>query len=270
MSTTPVSVISVTGNNTVINGETLQLIAAVIPTNATDKRITWSVINGTGTATINTNGLLTATGVGSVTVKATNVVSGIVGSIVITVEPTLAEVKATAKADLATALLTYTVGDYTGANWITLTTAKTNGDAAIDGATDLVGVGNAKKVAINAMDAVKTIAETAAEALAAAIAAINNADAADMADVITANAVILGLDLTNYNALADKGTVITAMVALNEANKATILSVFNAAVETQKTAEALAAAKATAKSDLAKALLTYTVGDYTGANWITL
>lgn len=56
---------------TVINGGTLQMSASATPTNATNKNVTWSVTNGTGTATISSTGLLTATGAGTVTVKAT-------------------------------------------------------------------------------------------------------------------------------------------------------------------------------------------------------
>ncbi|MDP2217331.1 MAG: PGF-pre-PGF domain-containing protein [Methanolobus sp.] len=57
---------------TVENGKTLQMTAAVLPTNAIDKTVTWSIINGTGTATITQTGLLTGTAVGTVTVKATS------------------------------------------------------------------------------------------------------------------------------------------------------------------------------------------------------
>jgi hypothetical protein len=62
-----------TGNATTIatdNG-TLQMLADISPTNATNKRVTWSVINGTGAATISSAGLLTAVSNGTVTVKAT-------------------------------------------------------------------------------------------------------------------------------------------------------------------------------------------------------
>jgi hypothetical protein len=55
----------------VANGGTLQMSVAVTPANAANKAVTWSVINGTGSATISNTGLLTATGVGTVTVKAT-------------------------------------------------------------------------------------------------------------------------------------------------------------------------------------------------------
>lgn len=71
---------------TVPNGGTLQMSAAVLPANATDPTVTWSVINGTGTATINGSGLLSGTGLGTVTVVATaNDASGIVGTLQITV-----------------------------------------------------------------------------------------------------------------------------------------------------------------------------------------
>jgi len=65
-----VSAITVTGNNTVVNGQTLQLGITVTPDNATNKTVTWSVAPGTGAATISASGLLTATGIGTVSVKA--------------------------------------------------------------------------------------------------------------------------------------------------------------------------------------------------------
>lgn len=71
LSVYPVSSITVTGAagvNTIANGATLQMSAMVTPENATDKAVTWSVVSGPGT--IDENGLLTATGVGTVTVKA--------------------------------------------------------------------------------------------------------------------------------------------------------------------------------------------------------
>ena len=72
---TSVSTISVkgTGDATTIseNGGTLQMIATVSPKNASNKSVTWSVTNGTGSATISATGLLTAVTNGTVTVKAT-------------------------------------------------------------------------------------------------------------------------------------------------------------------------------------------------------
>ncbi len=86
----PVTGIVVTGAGgssliTTDNG-TLQLTATVAPTTATNKTVTWSVVNGTGQATINTTGLVTAVSSGTVTARATaNDGSGVVGSLVITI-----------------------------------------------------------------------------------------------------------------------------------------------------------------------------------------
>ncbi len=65
---------------------TLQLTATVTPSDATNKTVTWSIVNGTGQATINTTGLVTAVSNGTVTARATaNDGSGVVGSLVITI-----------------------------------------------------------------------------------------------------------------------------------------------------------------------------------------
>ncbi len=89
-STVAVSAITVTsaGNATsVVNGGTLQMSAEVTPTNATNKTVIWKVDTLTGgTALIDTStGYLQATGVGTVTVTATNVASGVTGTKVITI-----------------------------------------------------------------------------------------------------------------------------------------------------------------------------------------
>ena len=60
--------------------------ATVLPTNATDGTYTWSIVNGTGQATIDAAGLLTATHNGDVTITATaNDASGLTGTAVITI-----------------------------------------------------------------------------------------------------------------------------------------------------------------------------------------
>lgn len=86
---TKVSAIEVTAEGlvyTVANGSTLQMIASVTPANAANKSVTWSVIPGTGTAAISTEGLLTAAGIGTVTVKASaRDGSGVVGTKEITI-----------------------------------------------------------------------------------------------------------------------------------------------------------------------------------------
>ena len=68
------------------NNGTLQMNASVGPDDAKDKTVTWSVADGTGSATISDTGLLTATGDGTVTVTATaNDASNTTGSAEITI-----------------------------------------------------------------------------------------------------------------------------------------------------------------------------------------
>ena len=55
---------------TVTEGNTLQLTATVLPTNATNKTVTWTSSN-TSVATVNSNGLVTAKSPGSATITAT-------------------------------------------------------------------------------------------------------------------------------------------------------------------------------------------------------
>ncbi|MEA4805963.1 Ig-like domain-containing protein [Acetobacterium wieringae] len=70
-----VSGITVTGTGAATaittNNGTLQMLATVLPANATNRKVIWSVEAGTGTASINTTGLLTAITDGKVTVLAT-------------------------------------------------------------------------------------------------------------------------------------------------------------------------------------------------------
>jgi hypothetical protein len=66
-------------------GGTLQLSAAVTPANATNKTVTWSLVNGTGQASISAGGLVTAITNGTVTARATaNDGSGVSGTLLIT------------------------------------------------------------------------------------------------------------------------------------------------------------------------------------------
>jgi len=67
-------------------GGTLQMLVSVLPENATNKSVVWSVENGTGEATISESGLLTAVANGTVTVKATSLNQPtIFGSYVVTI-----------------------------------------------------------------------------------------------------------------------------------------------------------------------------------------
>jgi len=65
---------------------TLQMSAAVAPENANLKNVYWSVVNGTGAATIDKTGLLTAVTDGLVTVKATAFDGGSVGTLEVTIQ----------------------------------------------------------------------------------------------------------------------------------------------------------------------------------------
>jgi len=90
-----VSSITVTGSGGATitsNGGTLQMSASVLPSNATDRTVTWSVTNGTGTAVISQSGLLTAVTNGMVTVRATaNNGSGVFGELTISISGQTAE-----------------------------------------------------------------------------------------------------------------------------------------------------------------------------------
>ena len=79
---TSIAVSSKTNATTITaNGGTLQMVAGVLPQDAGNQQVTWSVVNRTGSATISSTGLLSAVGNGAVTVKATATDgSGVVGS----------------------------------------------------------------------------------------------------------------------------------------------------------------------------------------------
>lgn len=65
---------------------TVPLVAVVKPECASNKAVTWSVVNGTGKATIDQNGVLTGTQLGTVTVRATATDgTGVVGSAQVTI-----------------------------------------------------------------------------------------------------------------------------------------------------------------------------------------
>jgi uncharacterized protein YjdB len=84
-----VSSITVTGEGgaTTISGSgTLQLTANILPSEASNKSVTWSILDGTGHATISSQGLVTALSNGTVMAKATaKDGSGITGSLILTI-----------------------------------------------------------------------------------------------------------------------------------------------------------------------------------------
>ena len=68
----PCEITAMKAVSTISNGDTTQMSVIVSPSNTTNKGVTWSVTPGSGTATINpSSGLLTATGMGDITVTAT-------------------------------------------------------------------------------------------------------------------------------------------------------------------------------------------------------
>lgn len=93
----PISQISVSSNSgaSVIttNGGTLQMKASVSPADSSSQEVVWSVENRTGSANIDTNGLVTAISNGTVTVKATaKDGSGVVGSTTIAISGQLSKI----------------------------------------------------------------------------------------------------------------------------------------------------------------------------------
>ncbi|NJK85725.1 MAG: T9SS type A sorting domain-containing protein [Bacteroidales bacterium] len=69
----PVESIQILGNNPIHSGiGNVQLSAQVIPSNATDKNISWTILSGSEIASVNQSGLFTSTGEGKVTIKVSS------------------------------------------------------------------------------------------------------------------------------------------------------------------------------------------------------
>lgn len=71
---------------TIAVGATIQAIATVIPTNATNRNITWSVTSGDSYASVSENGLITGLAAGVATVTATTSDGSYTDSITVTIE----------------------------------------------------------------------------------------------------------------------------------------------------------------------------------------
>ena len=84
---TGITVTGAGGANTITADHgALQLSAAISPSNATNKTVTWSMANGTGQATISSAGIVTAVTNGTVTARATATDgSGVYGTFLITI-----------------------------------------------------------------------------------------------------------------------------------------------------------------------------------------
>lgn len=85
--TTKVSSITVNANDTMVKGTKQTATATVLPADATNKNVTWSITDGTDKASIDeTTGEITATGAGTITIKATAADgSGVSGTKTITI-----------------------------------------------------------------------------------------------------------------------------------------------------------------------------------------
>ncbi|NLZ61349.1 MAG: cellulase family glycosylhydrolase [Acholeplasmataceae bacterium] len=81
-----VSAIIVSGSSRIQAGTSSAYSAQVFPENATDKQVVWSVVPGTGQATINASGVLVGTSAGTVTVVAT-ASNQVIGSRTVTITP---------------------------------------------------------------------------------------------------------------------------------------------------------------------------------------
>jgi hypothetical protein len=178
---------------------------------------------------------------------------------------TLPAIKAAALAELDTALAAYLLANYyTEENWTALQTAKTDGDAAINAATDPAGVATARDAALAAMDAVPTSAEMLVAAKAAALA-----------DLATALTTYLEASYTAEYWTALNTAKTDGDAAINAAsNRAGVAAAKDAALAAMDAvptiAETLAAAKAAALDDLATVRATYLEADYTAENWTAL
>ncbi|MFT6862119.1 MAG: hypothetical protein ACJAVK_000674 [Akkermansiaceae bacterium] len=181
------------------------------------------------------------------------------------VAETLAEAKVVSLADMATAMGTYLQASYTTENWTTLTTAKTNGDTAINVAPDLVGVATVKASALAAMDAVPTIAETLAAAKVVALA-----------DFETALATYLEANYTSESWTVLQNSVTNDQIAIKAAiDLAGLTTAKNSALDALEAVptftETMVVAKAGALNDLTTALATYLEANYyTYENWTAL
>lgn len=93
---TSIVVTSDSGIETVDIGGNLAMVATVLPINAVDASVTWSVIAGTGTASIDISGVVTGLTEGTVTVRATaNDGSGVYGELEINVYVYVASIAVT-------------------------------------------------------------------------------------------------------------------------------------------------------------------------------
>ena len=245
----PVSAITVTGTNdatTVVNGSTLQMIASVTPIDAPNKTITWTVATlSDGTATIDaTTGVLTGTGVGTVTVTATNAASGVTGTKVITV----------------------TINEMDAANAAVVTAEGSNLQADVDAAQALVTAlpdGAAKTALQGRINAVQVIVTLAAAKVTAHGVLTTALGTYTAGNYTTGNWATLNGFKTAGDTAINSATDLAGVTSAQNTATAGMAGV-------QTIAQTLADAKTAANIALTTARTSYTDGNYTAENLATL
>ena len=130
-----VSSVSVTGPSSVTSGTPAQMSATVLPANATNKTLTWSVQNGTGTASIGAStGVLTGGSAGTVTVTARSTDGSSISSAAYTVTVTSSSTQGPGP-DLTVGSNTYKTYTYTYPNQTSATWMVTNSREGSSSAT---------------------------------------------------------------------------------------------------------------------------------------
>jgi uncharacterized repeat protein (TIGR02543 family) len=182
-----VNSITVNGSSYVTAGKTSQMTVNILPSDAANKAVTWSVTNGTGKATIDGNGVLTGTVAGTVTVTATandgSKLSGIkavtvsaadvvipVDKVTVTSKTSGYEIKDNAgtlqmqasvsPTDASTPAVTWSVENIDGTAEVDangLVTAKSNGSVAVK-ATASNGVFDRKEILISGQNLTVSVA----------------------------------------------------------------------------------------------------------------
>lgn len=216
--------------------------------------VNWAIVTGFKTA--GDTAIDAATDLAGVTAAQNTATTGMPG----VEKDALALAKITAKGALGTALATYPETNTSPANWKILTGFKTDGDAAIDAATDMQGVTLAKNTATTSMAGVEK------DALAAAKKAAKAVLTAALATYTGSN-----YSLGSWNALiAFKTAGDTAIDAATDVTGLTFVRNTATLGMEGVAMDALVAARTAAMSAIATALPTYLETNYSPAAWKTL
>ncbi len=242
----PVVVVGVTGvtlNKTasaLLVGGTETLIATVAPTNATNKNLIWTSSN-TAVATVDSNGTITGGPTASTMASANITAKTVDGNKVATCSVrvlseamVIADINAGTAANMAAKISQYStlLGlDLTVYNLLpALDKTQVHGALAAATFTTLAQIKPAFDNAI---------------AVQLAIQEINSATVDTVGSVVINNAAILGVVLTDYNALTDKSPVHTALKLSNFASATQFRTAFNGSVAIEEVNEATIATMGT-------------------------